>query len=236
MRFCIAETRAQSGFGLILDNGVIVSRYPYGDADGEISGGHGQYGASAGDACRELHQSLDKVERFYAYRRVGSYFPGGERRPIDRNHAGRLADECPAVVCFALVLMASLRGAWRSCSLELAQRQHMPNQLRQAEHYLRTILDNLPSMVSYWDSDQRNHFINKPATSVWASARALRGLREVLGEEDYAIVQPMWSRACRAIHSCLSGPDRCRGQVRHTHISYTPDRGDRRRPGTFLCR
>ena len=229
--FASLKLGPSSGINLILDSGVIVSRYPYGDADVGKS-------LAGTDNMRHLLAkpagnftgvaSLDKVERFYAYRRVGSY-------PLVVNVAQStetmLADwrmNALQLSFFALVLMASCVGLALLFARELAQRQHMASQLRQAEHYLRTILDNLPSMVSYWDSDQRNRFVNKTSNVLYGrSPEAMRGLtaREVLGEKDYAIVRPHVEQALQGypqlFERTLTDAD---GRLRHTQISHTPDR------------
>ncbi|WP_227496493.1 PAS domain-containing protein [Massilia litorea] len=36
-------------------------------------------------------------------------------------------------------------------------------QLRQRERFIRTVTDNLPALVSYWDADERLRFANRPA-------------------------------------------------------------------------
>ncbi|MFC5478119.1 PAS domain-containing protein [Massilia suwonensis] len=48
-------------------------------------------------------------------------------------------------------------------------------QLRQRERFIRTVTDNLPALVSYWDADERLRFANRPALA-W------------LGTEDEAAV------------------------------------------------
>ena len=48
-------------------------------------------------------------------------------------------------------------------------------QLRQRERFIRTVTDNLPALVSYWDADERLRFANRPALA-W------------LGTDDEAVV------------------------------------------------
>ncbi len=62
---------------------------------------------------------------------------------------------------FAALLMAACIGLALLFARELARRQNVAAQLQRAQHDMRTILDNLPSLVAYWDRDLRNRFANQ---------------------------------------------------------------------------
>src|SRR5690606_37253199 len=112
---------------------------------------------------------------------------------------------------------------------ELQQRQQLTAQLHQAQRDLHAILDNLPSMISYWDSEQRNRFVNQSTSAMFGhSPEAVRGMlaRELLGEKDYALVRPYLEQALegrvQVFERTLTD---AKGQKRHMQVSYTPDRG-----------
>jgi len=66
-------------------------------------------------------------------------------------------------------------------------------QLREREHFIRTVTDNLPAMVSYWDADSRLRFANRPLLA-WlgrAEEAALgRSAQELLAPEHMAVFAP----------------------------------------------
>jgi len=220
-----------SGVNLFLGSGTIVSRYPYGDDH------VGKSLAGTPNMLRFLSErsgsfvgvaALDGVERFYTFRHVGPY-------PLVVNVAQStdviLADWRKSALqlsFFALVLMAGCVGLAVLFTRELGRRQQVASQLQQAEHYLRTILDNLPSTISYWDQEQRNRFINKTSREFFGSPpEALQGktAAEVLGADGYAMVQPYVLQALQGHPQVFERTiTTASGEVRHVHITYTPDR------------
>lgn len=220
-----------SGVNLFLGSGTIVSRYPYGDGD------VGKSLAGTENMLRFLAErsgsfvgvaALDGVERFYTFRHVGPYpLVVNVAQSTDavlanwRNNALQLS-------VFALVLMGSCVALAVLFTRELRQRQQVALRMQQAEHYLRTILDNLPSTISYWDKAQRNRFINKTSSELYGrTPEQMQGMSaaEVLGPQDYAAVQPY------VLHALEGHPQMfertitmASGEVRHMHITYTPDR------------
>ncbi len=220
-----------SGVNLFLGSGTIVSRYPYGDDH------VGKSLAGTPNMLRFLSErsgsfvgvaALDGVERFYTFRHVGPY-------PLVVNVAQStdviLADWRKSALqlsFFALVLMAGCVGLAVLFTRELGRRQQVASQLQQAEHYLRTILDNLPSPISYWDQEQRNRFINQTSREFFGSPpEALQGktAAEVLGADGYAMVQPYVLQALQGHPQVFERTiTTASGEVRHVHITYTPDR------------
>lgn len=220
-----------SGITLFRSDGTVVVRFPYREDDvgKSIAGTDNLRRIQAERSGSFLGTSvLDGVERFYTFRQVGDY---PLILSVAQSTQSILADwRRSAVVLGGFALLLMLAGVVLAALLtrELRRRQQVAGQLQQAEHYLRTILDNLPSMVSYWDSDQRNRFVNKTSSAQYGrTAEALRGLtaREVLGEKDYAIVRPYVEQALQGHPQLFERTlTDASGQLRHTHISYTPDR------------
>ena len=220
-----------SGVNLFLGSGTIVSRYPYGDDQ------VGKSLAGTPNMLRFLAErsgsfvgvaALDGVERFYTFRHVGPY-------PLVVNVAQStdviLADWRKSALqlsFFALVLMAGCVGLAVLFTRELGRRQQVASQLQQAEHYLRTILDNLPSTISYWDQEQRNRFVNQTSREFFGSPpEVLQGktAAEVLGTDGYAMVQPYVLQALQGHPQVFERTiTTASGEVRHVHITYTPDR------------
>jgi diguanylate cyclase (GGDEF)-like protein/PAS domain S-box-containing protein len=229
--FAAVELGPKSSLNLYHTTGALVARLPQRDDDAGRNIAGSSNLARITSSPRGTFTSravIDGVERLYTFQQVGDF-------PLVAS-VGQSTDEILAgwrrhaalVGSFALLLMLACLGLAALSVRELKQRQQVAGDLQQAEHYLRTILDNLPSMVSYWDSDQRNRFINKTSNALFGRPpEALRGLtaREVLGEKDYAIVQPYVEQGLQGhpqlFERTLTDAE---GQVRHTHISYTPDR------------
>ncbi|WP_369818246.1 diguanylate cyclase domain-containing protein [Acidovorax sp. Root219] len=99
--------------------------------------------------------------------------------------------------------------------------------MRLAERDRQTILDNLPSLVSYWDADLNNRFANS-AYDTWFGipAEQLRGrhCRELLGPSLYAMCEPFLRSALRGerqLFECTVADKT--GVLRHAIVSYVPD-------------
>ena len=230
--FSALQLGPSSGVNLILDSGIIVTRYPYGDADvGKSLAGTANMrrllatpaGSFVGVA------SLDQVERFYSFRHVGPYplvVNVVQATDVILAHWRKNALQLSV---FALVLMASCVGLAVLFTRELTRRQQVASRLQQAEHDVRTILDNLPSLVSYWGADLRSRFANKAASAVFGlTPEGMQGrdAAGLLGAADFAAVEPYVRHALAGepqvferthVHAAT-------GEVRHNHISYTPDR------------
>lgn len=220
-----------SGVNLFLGSGTIVSRYPYGyDHVGKSLAGTPNMRRFLSERSGSFVGvvALDDMERFYTFRHVGPY-------PLVVNVAQStdviLADWRKSALqlsFFALVLMAGCVGLAVLFTRELGRRQQVASQLQQAEHYLRTILDNLPSPISYWDQEQRNRFINQTSREFFGSPpEALQGktAAEVLGADGYAMVQPYVLQALQGHPQVFERTiTTASGEVRHVHITYTPDR------------
>ena len=220
-----------SGITLFRSDGTVVVRFPYREDDvgKSIAGTDNLRRIQAERSGSFLGTSvLDGVERFYTFRQVGDY---PLILSVAQSTQSILADwRRSAVVLGGFALLLMLAGVVLAALLtpELRRRQQVAGQLQQAEHYLHTILDNLPSLISYWDLDQCNRFVNKASMAMYGRGpEALRGLtaREILGEKDYAIVKPYVEQALLG-HPQLSERTvtDASGRLRHTVVSYIPDR------------
>lgn len=109
---------------------------------------------------------------------------------------------------------------------------------REESRRLRVLLDSLPALIGYWDSDLRNVIANAAYVDYFGltpeQARG-RHLRDVLGEAIYALNLPY-------VQGALEGREQLfertlidqRGITRYTQASYLPDIVDGRVHGFYV--
>ncbi|BAL22544.1 EAL domain-containing protein [Azoarcus sp. KH32C] len=71
-------------------------------------------------------------------------------------------------------------------------------QLRDSEDHLRSVIRNVPALIAYVDAEQRYVYVNEQYRARFASDRPdITGctVREILGEERYAIASPIIAKA-----------------------------------------
>lgn len=228
--FASSQLGNHSGINLFLLNGTVVVRFPYDDRDtGKSLAGTENMRRlqSATQGSFSSRAVLDGVLRTYAFHHVAHY---SLVINVAQSMDEILADWQRSAIwlgIFALVLMAACIGLAVLSARELEQRHAMGAELQQARHDLQTILDNLPSLVSYWDADLYNRFANR-ATELWfgITPEQLRGMpaATLLGPRDYAKVQPYLERALQGETQTFERRmTDAHGQQRHTYITYTPD-------------
>lgn len=229
-----------SGINLFRADGTVIVRFPYGDADvGKNIGGTANMRVfqSAPQGLTIGRAALDGVERLYAWRHVQGY-------PLILN----VAQSTDALLAtwyrsalmlggFALFLMAACVGlAWLFVR-ELQRRQQTAAQLREAERDLRTMLHNLPSLVSYWDVSLHNRYANS-AYLEWfgLTPQQLKGMhiRDLLGAAQYAVSEPFLQRTLQGERQLFERTytDR-KGRLRYAIVSYVPDREGTEVRGVF---
>ncbi|MDR3436372.1 ATP-binding protein [Telmatospirillum sp.] len=131
-----------------------------------------------------------------------------------------------AALATAAFLLSSLFGfgSWRLAAATYGREQAENNHLR----VLKSITDNLPGMVGYWDDQQRNHFANR-AYREWfgrePESMAGMTLRELLGDELYLRNEPYVRRALAGDEQIFERTlVRMDGSTGHTLAHYLPDR------------
>ncbi|WP_342720592.1 diguanylate cyclase [Acidovorax sp. FHTAMBA] len=219
-----------SGVNMFRGDGVIISRFPYGDADvgKTIAGTHNFLRFQReGSGSFVGRAALDGVERLYTYRKVGNY-------PLIINVAqathtilDKWYRSAWMLGGFALLLIGGCMGLGLLFVRELTLRQSVSGQLKQAEHDLRTILNNLPSMIGYWDRDLRNRFANHAYLEWFGQAPGeMRGkhISHLLGPELYEKNRPYLEQALQGheqlFERTIVDP---KGVARYALASYTPD-------------
>ena len=225
---------SNSGINLFRQDGVVISRFPYGDADigKSIAGtpnlvrfqteGSGSFVGVA---------ALDGIERLYSFRPVGNY-------PLILNVAqstdtilAKWRSSAWVLGGFALMLMLGCLGLALMFVRELLLRQKVSARLTEAEHDLRTTLDNVPSMIAYWDAGMRNRFANRAALEEFGTYPApVRGrhISELLSEARYAASKPNYDLALAGKPLRFERTDEDHdGLPRHCIVSHLPDTDER---------
>ena len=221
---------SNSGINLFRQDGVVFSRFPYGDADvGKSIAGTPNLvrfqtegtGSFVGVAV------LDGIERLYSFRPVGSY-------PLILNVAqstdtilAKWRSSAWVLGGFAVILMLGCLGLALMFVRELLLRQKVSARLTEAEHDLRTTLDNVPSMIAYWDASMHNRFANRAALEEFGTYPVpVRGrhISELLSETRYAASKPYYDLALAGAPQRFERTDQNpKGQPRHSIVSYLPD-------------
>ncbi|HEY4581904.1 MAG TPA: PAS domain S-box protein [Lysobacter sp.] len=158
------------------------------------------------------------------------YLAGGGSRVLDQRlqlpARHRNGHEFPVEITVNLVRLGG-RHLFTAFLHDISERVAAERQLRESEARLRSITDNVPAMIACVGPDQRYRFANS-AYCEWfgrdgADIAGLH-LRDVLGEDGYALVAPHRARAVRGEQA---GFDRVRidadGTERHSHVTYIPD-------------
>lgn len=230
-----------SGANLFRSDGVIISRFPYGDKDvGKSIAGTPNYlhfqaqpsGSFVGRA------SLDGTQRFYTFRQVNGYPLFISVAQSTDTILSKWYRSAWGLGVFALLLMLACVGLALLFVRELLLRQKVAAQLVAAEHDVRTILDNVPSMIAYWDTQLCNRFANHAHLDWYGKTpENLRGthIRSLVGAERFAVIEPFLSRAlqgeAQVYESALTD---VHGKARYLMVTYRPDIEDGAVHGIFV--
>ncbi|MGB4062381.1 MAG: MASE3 domain-containing protein [Azonexus sp.] len=140
------------------------------------------------------------------------------------NLLGHVYKAIAYVMIYRALFVAGVWAPYRELDIERSR-------LRQSEHDLRSILDNLPSMIGYWDASLHNRFANHAyATWFGINPEQIPGkhIRDVIGEERFHLNQPYIEAALRGepqiFERDIPAPDG--SIVRHSQAHYIPDAQD----------
>lgn len=238
--FSPIELGPDSGINLIMTDGTVVLRFPYSDADtGQSLAGTANFerfvqernGAFTGVAA------LDGVQRLYAFRALNGY-------PLLVNTAQSVDSILGAwrrsalwLGAVTLLLMMACIALALFAARNLRAQHHTARLLRRTKHELRTVLDSLPALVSYWDSSLLNRFSNL-AHVHWFGLTADqihgRHIRDVIGEERFDRIQAHIELALAGQTQVLEhAVTDVAGVQRHVVSTFIPDIGPDQVTGFF---
>ncbi|UCV22022.1 MASE3 domain-containing protein [Ferribacterium limneticum] len=140
------------------------------------------------------------------------------------NLLGHVYKAIAYVMIYRALFVAGVQAPYRELDIERSR-------LRQSERDLRSILDNLPSMIGYWDATLHNRFANHAyATWFGINPEQIPGkhIRDVIGEERFRLNLPYIEAALRGepqiFERDIPAPDG--SVVRHSQAHYIPDAQD----------
>jgi PAS domain S-box-containing protein len=186
--------------------------------------------APAGEYRREAR--TDALERLYRYQKVRGYpltiFVG---QSVDTVLAPYRAQRTTYLVsgafATALLLAVTLLLISRRRDKEETDRNRarLETDLRQSEKHLRVLFDSFPIAVAHVDKTQRITFANRIYRTSYTADYAGRSVREFVGEQAYAVLEPYIERVLAGeevqFERSFVGED---GQVATRALRYVPDR------------
>jgi PAS domain S-box-containing protein len=161
------------------------------------------YAVFRGATSPRVHQAIGAIPLLTEGRSIGAVglaFREAQRwDDQDQGLVFAIAQLCAQALERARLFEAE-RRARIEAEREIARRVQAEAALRQSEEQLRLLTDALPVLIAYVDRDQRYQFNNKLYEQWFGWSREeSRGvhMRDVLGPEIYAAVQPYVERALR---------------------------------------
>ena len=230
-----------SGVNLFLADGIIVSRFPYGDLDvGKSLAGTPNMlrFQREGQGAFVAWAELDRVERSYSFTRVGRFpliLNVAQARSTIESKWTRSAWELGLIT---LLLMLSCMALAALFSRELTRRQAISARLHRAERDMSTILHSIPSVVGSWDAELHNRFGNQ-AHEAWFGVppEKLRGMHmsRMLGSKRFGYTEPLLRKALegepQVFETTLNDAN---GLAHHVIVSFTPERDGEQVLGLFI--
>jgi diguanylate cyclase (GGDEF)-like protein/PAS domain S-box-containing protein len=114
-------------------------------------------------------------------------------------------------------------------SRDISERVRVERELERNRQFLRTVTDNVPALVAYFDRDERFRFANAMYGQIFGlDTAALIGktLREVRGEAVYHEIRPKVEAVLRGQASSFEGDFHLGDRVVRYLANFIPDLGD----------
>jgi two-component system sensor histidine kinase/response regulator len=112
---------------------------------------------------------------------------------------------------------------------EISERHHAVEELAGIEALLRSIMDSIPAMITFVDSEERYRFFNRRFGNwVRLSAGEIRGrtIEEVMGKEEYAVIRPHVEKALAGSGTTFERTRQIKGgDLRYYTSDYVPHIG-----------
>lgn len=179
-----------------------------------------------------------RIERNHQRRMAGERFQTRYESALLRRDGGRLEVDLAAarlrlgessrvVVIFRDI--TAQKHAREQLAAEVRQRREAEVLLKESEHQLRTIADNLPVLIGYVDQDLRYRFNNRTYGDwfgVDPDTLTGKSIVELLGDEGFQALEPRYRRVLAGERMSFEARELIRGMPRDTQITYIPDAGE----------
>jgi PAS domain S-box-containing protein len=186
--------------------------------------------APAGEFRRKAR--VDGVERMYRYQKVRGYpmtvIVGQSVETVSAPYrAQRRTYLVSGAFATVLLLAVTLLLISRRRNKEETERNRarLETDLRHKEEHLRALFDSFPIAVAHVDKAQRVTFANRVYRANYGADDAGRSMREYVGEQVYAVLEPYVQRALAGeevqFERSFAGED---GEIRTRWLRYVPDR------------
>lgn len=108
---------------------------------------------------------------------------------------------------------------------QVNQRIASEEKLRENEERLRTITDNVPALIGYFDRQERFRFNNATYQEWYGSEMGSlygRSVRETIGEQAYAVAEPLIRLALSGEQVTFECTQSDKSGLRHLQVTYIP--------------
>ena len=177
-----------------------------------------------GRTSAELATWVDLEQRSEAFARIAAGEVIREMPMLVRRKDGEIRHAYFSASLVQLDGVAHCIGNLRDATAEITAEQER----EKSRQHLQAILDNVPSLIGYWDRDLRNRFGNHAYQSwLGIEPNTMPGmhLRDVIGEERFCLNLPYIEGALRGekqtFERSIPSPDG--RHIRHSLAEYIPD-------------
>ena len=229
-----------SGLNLFREDGTVINRFTVPDAElGSTVARSATFQRFVqGEDAFLARSSVDGTERLYTFRRLAGYpLVIVAAQASDQIYRDWVRRAIP-LGAITLSLMAGCLALTWLFAREIRRGQISAQRLRRAQRDIVAVLDNVPSMIAYWDTQLKNRFANRAYLECFgfkATDIEGRAMPDVIGQH---LVDTNLPYARRALDGHRQVFDRtlvdASGKERHTITSYIPDIEDGEVQGFFV--
>jgi diguanylate cyclase (GGDEF)-like protein/PAS domain S-box-containing protein len=229
-----------SGLNLFRDDGVVINRFtvPNGGTGTSVARTQIFERFIQGADAFIARSSADGKERLYGFRRLTGYpLILVAAQSTDRIYSDWMRRAIPLGAITLSLMVGCLALTWLFAR-EIRRGQLSAQQLRRAQRDNVAVLDNVPSMIAYWDTQLRNRFANRAYLECFGFQSTDiegRAMQEVIGKQLLDQNMPYTKRALAGERQVFERTIvDSSGKERHTITSYIPDVEDGEVQGFFV--